>query len=80
MELCNFCVNCLDLTVLNNRISELIVSLVLELMSEMGGAEKISEVFYKHMRGLVFRFVSFCKSGVPVYSVLQIITAVFHIL
>uniref|UniRef100_A0A1I7VD57 HEAT repeat-containing protein 1 n=1 Tax=Loa loa TaxID=7209 RepID=A0A1I7VD57_LOALO len=56
MELCNFCINCLDLTVLNDRISEIILSLVFDLISEMNGSGKIADIFYKHMRALVFRF------------------------
>ncbi|KAM3718477.1 HEAT repeat-containing protein [Dirofilaria immitis] len=56
MKLCNFCINCLDLTLLNDRISETILSLVLEVLSEMNDAGKIPDIFYKHIRGLVFRF------------------------
>ncbi|CAG9539926.1 unnamed protein product [Cercopithifilaria johnstoni] len=56
MELCNFCINCLDLTVLNDRISETILGLVLELLSEMNDAEKMPNIFYKHIRALIFRF------------------------
>ncbi|VDM08208.1 unnamed protein product [Wuchereria bancrofti] len=56
MELCNFCISCLDLTTLNDCMSEIILSLVLELLSEMNNAEKISDAFYKHIRALIFRF------------------------
>ncbi|KAK6113648.1 U3 small nucleolar RNA-associated protein 10 family protein [Brugia pahangi] len=56
IELCNFCINCLDLTALNDCMSEIILSLVLELLSEVNNAEKISDTFYKHIRALVFRF------------------------
>uniref|UniRef100_A0A158Q7F4 HEAT repeat-containing protein 1 n=1 Tax=Elaeophora elaphi TaxID=1147741 RepID=A0A158Q7F4_9BILA len=56
MELCNFCVNCLDLTVLNDRISETILGLVMELLSETSDAEKMPNIFYKHIRVLIFRF------------------------
>ncbi|EJW78322.1 hypothetical protein WUBG_10768, partial [Wuchereria bancrofti] len=54
MELCNFCISCLDLTTLNDCMSEIILSLVLELLSEMNNAEKISDAFYKHIRALIF--------------------------
>ncbi|VDK71337.1 unnamed protein product [Litomosoides sigmodontis] len=56
IELCNFCINCLDLAVLNDGVPETILSLVLELLSEINDAEKIPNIFYKHIRALIFRF------------------------
>ncbi|OZC05513.1 hypothetical protein X798_07513 [Onchocerca flexuosa] len=56
MELCSFCINCLDLTVLNDRISETILSLTLELLSEMNDAGKIPDIFWKHIRALIFSY------------------------
>lgn len=68
MELCNFCINCLDLTVLNDSICETILSLVLELLSEMNDAGKIPDIFYKHIRALVFRFVFFSVDLDNIYA------------
>ncbi|KAL3995651.1 U3 small nucleolar RNA-associated protein 10 family protein [Acanthocheilonema viteae] len=56
MELCNFCIECLDLTVLNDHISETILGLVLKLLSEINDAEQMPIIFYKHIRALIFRF------------------------